>query len=151
MKNPQMKHKRHIMQWVVWISSVFFLLSATAPHHHHDGGKVCFMSFWGDGAKHACCHTCGETSPNGHPHHHPLQTCDDCGATVSVTLTQDHDSHAAVTPVLISFFVLLNYLYPAELEQAGLCFSRKYPSFYIEALHDTWITRTSGLRAPPLF
>ena len=128
-----MKHKRHIMQWVVWISSVFFLFSATAPHHHHDGGKVCFMSFWGDGAKHACCHTCGETSPNSHLHHHPLQTCDDCGATVSVTLTQDHDSHAA------------------ELEQAGLCFSRKHLSFYIEALRDTWITRASGLRAPPLF
>ena len=82
---------------------------------------------------------------------HPLQTCDDCGATVSVTLTQDHDSHAAVTPVLIPFFVLLNYLYPAELEQAGLCFSRKHLSFYIEALRDTWITRASGLRAPPLF
>lgn len=70
---------------------------------------------------------------------------------MSVTLTQDHDSHAAVTPVLIPFFVLLNYLYPAELEQAGLCFSRKHLSFYIEALHDTWITRASGLRAPPLF
>lgn len=110
-----------------------------------------FYVFWGDGAKHACCHTCGETSPNSHLHHHPLQTCDDCGATVSVTLTQDHDSHAAVTPVLIPFFVLLNYLYPAELEQAGLCFSRKHLSFYIEALRDTWITRASGLRAPPLF
>ncbi|MDO4702701.1 DUF6769 family protein [Tannerella sp.] len=147
-----MKHKRHIMQWVVWISSVFFLFSATAPHHHHDGGKVCFMSFWGDGAQHACCHTCGETSPNDPPHHHPLQTCDDCGATVSVTLTQNHDNQTAVTPILIPIFVLLNYLYPAELEQAGLFFSRKHPSFYyIEALHDTWIIRASGLRAPPLF
>ena len=71
---------------------------------------------------------------------------------MSVTLTQDHDTHAAVTPILIPIFVFLNYLYPAELEQTGLCFSRKHPSFYyIEALHDTWIARASGLRVPPLF
>ncbi len=145
-----MKHKRHFIQLIILISSMSLLFSVIIPHHHHDGGKTCFTSFFENIADYPCC-TCGNTTMKGESNHHPVQTCNDCTATISVTSIQKNLSMDVELMLAPLFFVLLDYLYLTELEQGTSFFSQQHPAFFIEASYNIWITRASGLRAPPLF
>lgn len=120
------------------IASIFILLSVVFPHHHHEDGAPCYGSLATE-ASHgdhsgADKHDCG---CNGH----------------NAALYSSHQLHATdidASHFLIPLLTLFAYNYPPEPAFAGHFFDPNN-AFYIESLHDTWISSASGLRAPPSF
>ena len=115
------------------IAGIIMLLSVIIPHHHHSNGLSCFKSLTEHSHKSASSHDCG---CNGH----------------NVALFTSMLSHATdvdASHLLFPLQVLFDYINPPEPAFCGQPFERSR-AFYIESLHDSWITCASGLRAPPV-
>ena len=130
-----MKAKEKIIRYVMLVASIVMLLSVVVPHHHHSNGMPCFKSLTTDTHSHksASSHDCG---CNGHN-------------LALFTSLLSHASDLYVSHLLFPLQVLFDYINPPEPAFCGQLFDRGR-AFYIESLHDTWITCASGLRAPPV-
>ncbi|WP_363669745.1 DUF6769 family protein [uncultured Parabacteroides sp.] len=133
-----MRAKRKIYQYVMLLVSVVVLLSVVVPHHHHSNGLPCYKSLSTEAA-HG-----GHGSSESH----------DCGCNghniALYTSIFSHTTDGDASQYLFPLLVLFDYINPPVPEFYKLLFE-KDRSFYIESLHDTWITSASGLRAPPFY
>lgn len=115
------------------IAGIIMLLSVIIPHHHHSNGLPCFKPLTEHSHKSASSHDCG---CNGH--------------NVSLfTSLLSHATDVDASHLLFPLQVLFDYINPPEPAFCGQPFERSR-AFYIESLHDSWITCASGLRAPPV-
>lgn len=131
-----MKTKRYIAYFLFFISMIM-LIVPVIPHHHHEDGVICMKN---DLPSEGCRHhqsTCNE------------QCCRDTGCMTTHFFQQTPSSdnsvaHPGFVWVTTLFFKPILKLLSSP-EEAGT----GYKSVYIESLHGTFITRASGLRAPP--
>lgn len=130
-----MKAKEKIIRYVMLVAGIIVLLSVVVPHHHHSNGLPCFKYLVG-----------GE-------HSHKSDSAHDCGCNghnqALYTSFLSHATDVDMSHLLFPLQVLFDYINPPEPVICGRSFDRKR-AFYIESLHDTWITSAGGLRAPPV-
>lgn len=115
------------------VASIIMLLSVVVPHHHHSNGMPCFKSLTEHNHKSSSSHDCG---CNGH------------NLALFISLLS-HVTDGDVSHLLFPLQVLFDYINPPVPLLWGQTFDRER-AFYIESLHDTWITCSGGLRAPPV-
>ena len=129
--------KKKIYQYVMLLVSIVMLISVVVPHHHHSNGLPCYKSLSAEAA-HG-----GHGSSESH----------DCGCNghnlALFTSLLSHASDLDVSHLLFPLQVLFDYINPPVPLLYGQTFDRER-AFYIESLHDTWITCSGGLRAPPV-
>lgn len=135
-KAEKMKQtKEKIAYYIVLAASFVLLLSVVIPHHHHSNGLPCFEWIMGEAA-------------DTHSHHHVDDTgCTDHNQALNLTIDKhvfEHDMTLVLTPLL----TLFNYS-DTEDTLFLLLFNRE-AAIYKETLHDTWIGKAKGLRAPPV-
>ena len=128
-----MKAKKNIIRYVMLIAGIIMLLSVIIPHHHHSNGLPCFKPLTEHSHKSASSHDCG---CNGHN-------------VALFTSLLSHATDVDASHLLFPLQVLFDYINPPEPAFCGPPFERSR-AFYIESLHDSWITCASGLRAPPV-
>ena len=128
-----MKAKKNIIRYVMLIAGIIMLLSVIIPHHHHSNGLPCFKPLTEHSHKSASSHDCG---CNGHN-------------VALFTSLLSHATDVDASHLLFPLQVLFDYINPPEPAFCGQPFERSR-TFYIESLHDSWITCASGLRAPPV-
>ena len=117
-----MRAKKKIYQYVMLLVSIVMLISVVVPHHHHSNGLPCYKSLSAEAA---------------HGHNIALYTS---------VFSQVTDGN--VNQFLFPLLVLFDYINPPVPVFYKLLFENDR-AYYIESLHDTWITSASGLRAPP--
>ena len=124
--------KDKIAYYIVLTASFFLLLSVAIPHHHRSNGLPCIEWIFGAAADH-------------HSHQHTGDTgCTDHNQALNQTIdkhTIEHQLNTILTPI----FTLFEY---SGSTNFLLLFNRE-ESIYIEFLHDTWLCKAKGLRAPP--
>ena len=135
-KDIRMKKKRYITYFLLFISMIM-LAVPVIPHHHHDNGMICMKN---DIPSEGCCHHQGSCSEH---------CCCDTGCMTTHFFQQTPNSDNSVAHpdfvwVTTLFFEPILKLLSVP-EEAGT----GYKFVYIESLHGTFITRASGLRAPP--
>lgn len=131
-----MKKKRYIALCLLFIS-IIMLMVPVIPHHHHIDGLICMKNdITAD-----CC---------GHHHSSDNDHCccgTGCVTTYFVQQTPTSDS-ASTYPdclwVTTLFFKSLSG--SLSLPEAD---TQRHGCVYLESLHGTFITRATGLRAPP--
>ena len=128
-----MKAKKNIIRYVMLIAGIIMLLSVIIPHHHHSNGLPCFKPLTEHSHKSASSHDCG---CNGHN-------------VALFTSLLSHATDVDASHLLFPLQVLFDYINPPEPAFCGQP-SERSRAFYIESLHDSWITCASGLRAPPV-
>ena len=128
-----MKAKKNIIRYVMLIAGIIMLLSVIIPHHHHSNGLPCFKPLTEHSHKSASSHDCG---CNGHN-------------VALFTSLLSHATDVDASHLLFPLQVLFDYINPPEPAFFFFFFERSR-AFYIESLHDSWITCASGLRAPPV-
>ena len=130
-----MKKKRNIA-YFLFIISMIMLVVPVIPHHHHDNGMICMKN---DVHADSCC-----------PQHTPCNDhcCCDTGCMTTHFFQQSRTPDDDIAPD----FLWVTTLFTAPIlrllslpEETGT----RIESVYIEFLHGTFITRASGLRAPP--
>ncbi len=109
------------------------LRNVDSRHHHHSNGLPCFKPLTEHSHKSASSHDCG---CNGHN-------------VALFTSLLSHATDVDASHLLFPLQVLFDYINPPEPAFCGQPFERSR-AFYIESLHDSWITCASGLRAPPV-
>lgn len=133
-----MKRKRHIARILLFIS-MMVLMVPVIPHHHHTDGMICMKkNITAD-----CCE---------HSHHTPADDHSCCNTTGCIAThfvqqapqSDNAGSHPDI-PRVITLLIepLINFPSLSESDAR----SRKY--IYQETLHDTFVIRATGLRAPP--
>lgn len=131
-----MKAAQKIYRYVMLLVSIVMLMSVVVPHHHHSNGLPCYKSLSAE-ATHD-----GHGSPKSH----------DCGCNghnvALYTSIFSHTTDGDMSHHLFPLLVLFDYINPPVPVFYQLLFDSGR-TFYIESLHDTWITAASGLRAPP--
>lgn len=131
-----MKKKRYIAYFLFFISMIM-LVVPVIPHHHHDNGMICMKN---DIPAEGCCQHQGPCSEH---------CCCDTGCMTTHFFQQTPNSdNSDVHPDLVWVTTLFSEPILRLLslpEEAGT----GYESVYIVSLHGTFITRASGLRAPP--
>lgn len=128
-----MRAKKHIIRYIMQVASIIMLLSVVVPHHHHSNGMPCFKSLTEHNHKSSSSHDCG---CNGHN-------------LALFTSLLSYVTNADVSHLLFPLQVLFDYINPPVPLLYGQTFDRER-AFYIESLHDTWVTCSGGLRAPPV-
>ncbi|ADV45209.1 DUF6769 family protein [Bacteroides helcogenes] len=132
-----MKKKRYITH-VLFFISMIMLTIPVIPHHHHADGLLCMKS----DITEDCCE---------HRHNSASEHC--CCGTGCVTthfVQQSPNSsnsawaHPNVPWVITLFFEPVFKL--LVLPENDI---KRQESIYLESLHGTFITRATGLRAPP--
>lgn len=146
-----MRPKRQIMRWIILITGMSFLFSVIVSHHHHDGGKACFVSFFENIADASCCNTSADDAESAASHPNPVQTCNDCSATLSVSVVKSASGLMDVTSMLLPLFLWSDVFDVSRLRPVSSFILQTYFPAYIEALRHLWVVRASGLRAPPVF
>lgn len=131
-----MKRKRYIAYFLMFISMVM-LVVPVIPHHHHSNGLICMK----DDVTPDCC---------GQKHIPEKEHC--CCDTGCVTThffqqtpSSDNGSLHPDFPLIITLFsepLLRLLILPDENGQRQEC-------IFQESLHGTYLTRATGLRAPP--
>lgn len=117
--------------------SIFVLLSVVIPHHHHSNVMPCYDSL-----------TTEAMADDSHATSEEYD-CDSSGHQLVFTSSfVSHATDGAVEQCLYPLLVLFDYMYPPEIAFSRQLFDLKR-SAYIESLHDAWIARAVGLRAPP--
>ncbi len=122
--------KEKIAIYISLIASFLLLLSVIVPHHHHADGMPCY-------------HWLSETTS------HIPDTTHDCGCLGhNQALFSSIEQHSVGNQYPILFFLpsipipsFENLTLPLPFDSTQI--------FYIESLHDIWITKASGRRAPP--
>lgn len=130
------KEKRHIF-YLLFFISIIMLVVPVIPHHHHANGAICMKQ---DAVPETQC-------PVHHQHHQDSDPCCDseCMAKLqSPVPTAQMDIIHPVQFAIILFHEPLFRLLILPQQQA-----LRTESVYIESLHGTFITRATGLRAPP--
>lgn len=134
-----MKNRRYIVYFLMVIS-VIMLVAPLIPHHHHSNGIICMK----DDIKDVEC-------PHHHHHHHhhnddPCCTSDCMTTFESSVPTQQLDEVQPQYFYITTLFTepLLRFL--TTLEEYTV---HRSDHVYLESLHGTFITRATGLRAPP--
>lgn len=133
----KVKAKKRVVQYLMLLTGILVLLSVVMPHHHHSNGMPCYLVLAAE-AQADNSHAASE----GHD-------CDCSGHNPVFTSSFElHATDGDVGQYLYPLLVLFDYMYPPEIAFHRLFFERER-SVYIESLHDTWIARAAGLRAPP--
>lgn len=131
-----MKTNRHTT-YLLLLLSILMLGVPVIPHHHHADGLLCMKN----DVQAGCC-TPAPDEAEGH-------CCCDTGCPATHFFQQRPDTSPDIPqPLSCDVFFL-----PSEL-LASLIFHSPTQSLtpvYIEALHDTLLSRATGLRAPPAF
>lgn len=131
--------KERIATYVSLIASLLLLLSVVVPHHHHADGMPCY---------HWLTELTDEDDADSSDTTHSA-AAHDCGCLGhNQALFSSVEQHAASDLHLIPLFILFNCIHAFEAVALPLPFEREQ-AFYIESLHDSWIAKASGLRAPP--
>lgn len=131
--------KERIATYVSLIASVLLLLSVVVPHHHHADGMPCY---------HWLTEIADDESDDSSGTSHSAAE-HDCGCLGhNQALFSSVEQHAASDLHLIPLFILFHYINPLSAVALPLPFERER-AFYIESLHDSWIAKASGRRAPP--
>lgn len=135
-----MKRER-IATYISFFASILLLLSVIVPHHHHDDGMPCYRWIFELSADSAQ----GDAVPEEAASHQH-----DCGCVGhNQALFSSLEHHAVSEQYLIPLLVLFDFINPPELFTSSLIYSRER-AFYVESLHDAWVVRAAGLRAPPV-
>ena len=124
-----MKTKRYIAYFLFFISMIM-LTVPVIPHHHHEDGMICMKN---DLPSDGCCHHC----------------CCDTGCMTTHFFQQTpNPNNSDIQPC----FVWVTTLFVEPLlklltlpDETGI----RQEFIYLESLHGTFITRATGLRAPP--
>lgn len=129
-------HNRHAA-YLLLLLSILMLGVPVIPHHHHADGLLCMKN-----DVHAGCCTPSPDEAESH-------CCCDTGCPAAHFFQQRPDISPDIPqPLSCDVFFL-----PSEL-LASLIFhnpTHSHTPIYIEALHDTRLSRAMGLRAPPAF
>lgn len=132
-----MKVKQHITYFLLFISMIM-LIVPVIPHHHHSDGIICMK----DDLSSDCCNR----------HQQPVANDDACETTECVTahlfqniLNPGRGELHPDAPLIIQLFFepLLAFLSQSEEKP------ERHFGYYFESLHGTYLTRATGLRAPP--
>lgn len=130
-----MKRKRYIASFLIFISMVM-LVVPVIPHHHHNDGLLCMKN----DITPSCC---DQHIPNSE------HCCCDTGCVTTHFFQQTPsldngwlhpNAFWVITLFSEPLLTLLNL--PEENGQRQEC-------IYRESLHGTYLTRATGLRAPP--
>jgi len=116
---------------------MIMLIVPVIPHHHHEDGAICMKN---DLPSDGCCHHQGPCNEH---------CCCDTGCMTTHFYQQTPSSdNSNLQPC----FVWVHTLFSEPLlklltlpEETGI----RQEFVYLESLHGTFITRTTGLRAPP--
>lgn len=137
LKDRGMKKKGYITYFLLFISIVM-LVVPVIPHHHHANGLLCMKN----DISSDCCkqnhnpendHCCGDTG---------------CVTTHFFQRSPSTDSNAWAQPdggwaITLYFEPLFKLLVLPGIDV------KRQDHIYFESLHGTFITRATGLRAPP--
>ncbi|WP_270570629.1 DUF6769 family protein [Bacteroides eggerthii] len=131
-----MKTKRYIAFFLFFISMIM-LTVPVIPHHHHEDGMICMKN---DLPSDGCCHH--QDACNEH-------CCCDTGCMTTHFFQQTpNPNNSDIQPC----FVWVTTLFVEPLlklltlpDETGI----RQEFVYMESLHGTFITRATGLRAPP--
>lgn len=132
-----MKRKRYIAYFLIFISIVM-LVVPVIPHHHHANGLICMKN----DITPDCCGQHNNTPDKEH-------CCCDTGCVTTHFFQQTPNSDNGWShpdfPLIITLFSepLLRLLILPEEN------GRRQEGIYRETLHGTYLTRATGLRAPP--
>ena len=131
-----MKPQRYAA-YLLLLLSILMLSVPVIPHHHHADGALCMKN-----DVHAGCCTTEAEGTEGH-------CCCDTGCPAAHFFQQRPDASPDIPQPLSNDVFFL----PAELQALLVCHSpgQSPTPIYIESLHDTQLTRATGLRAPPAF
>lgn len=132
-----MKKKQYITYFLFFISMVMLVIPVI-PHHHHADGLICMKN---DITKDCCEHR--HSPANEH-------CCCDTGCVTTYFVQQtpntgnDAWAHPDAMWVVTLFFEPIFKL--LVLPENDI---KRQDGVYLESLHSTFITRATGLRAPP--
>lgn len=131
-----MRNKRYIAFFLILISIVM-LMVPVIPHHHHSDGLICMK----DDITSDCC---------GQHHDAECEHC--CCDTGCVTTHFFQQTPTADNGWAHPDFPLIITLFSEAILKTLLLPERDIPKqehIYQESLHGTYLTRATGLRAPP--
>ena len=136
-KDRGMKKKRYIAYFLFFIS-MMMLVVPVIPHHHHADGLICMKN---DITTSCCEHR--HSPANEH-------CCCDTGCVtthfVQQTPSSDNDAWAhPIAPWVVTLFIESISKWQVLPENEV----KRHDVIYLESLHGTFITRATGLRAPP--
>ncbi len=128
--------KKSFIAYFLLVSSILIPLSFIIPHHHHSDGTFCFSLTQAEETQH-------ETEG-----HHESSHCTCNGHNqATYTTVQSHLTGGSIWLFLIPLETLFSYTSPSFLlSDLALLWRR---ALYTESLHDFWIAKAVGLRAPP--
>lgn len=131
--------RKPYMTALLLLLSILMLAVPVVPHHHHGSETICLKN-----DLHAGCDEATHHHPAGHPN-----CCHDKGCMAShfVQRTPRIERQApqprpVLLPAALSAFI-------RQLSAFDESYQSTSYSPYIESLHGVFITRASGLRAPP--
>ena len=131
-----MEKKRHITLLLLFISLIMLMIPVT-PHHHHADGLICMKH---DIAADCCSH------PHSADHNH---CCCNTGCVTTHFVPQTPASDEAYARPDDAGAVTL-FIEPLSNLSIQIQLHARRPDYiYLESLHGTFITRATGLRAPP--
>ena len=130
-----MKKKLYTAYFLFFISMIMLVIPVI-PHHHHADGLICMKN---DITKDCCEHR--HNTKNDH-------CCCDTGCVttqfVQQTPSSDNAMHPAAPWVVTLFFEPISKLLLLPEDNV-----KRQDCIFLESLHGTFITRATGLRAPP--
>lgn len=119
-----------IIRYVLLMAGILMLLSVMVPHHHHADGSPCYKPLTERSAH--------NNTDSGVP--------GDCSCD-SHNLFLLHSAND-IGPHLFPHLVLFEHFNASDDHLYQWLLRHERP-VYIESLHDSWIARATGLRAPP--
>lgn len=131
-----MRNKRHIAFFLLLISTVM-LMVPVIPHHHHSDGLLCMK----DDITSECCEG-----------HHDAESEHCCCDTGCLTTHFFQQTPATGNGPAHPDFPVITTLFPESIPGILPLPERDIPKqehIYLESLHGTYLTRATGLRAPP--
>lgn len=132
-----MKRKKNITFVLIFISSIMLVIPVIPHHHHNNNGLICMKND-------ITANCCGQQHTTDSEH-----CCCDTGCVTAHFFQQTHKPNNEwehpCFPLVITLFSepILNLLLLPEGNR------QKQEYIYLESLHGTYITRATGLRAPP--
>ncbi len=119
-----------IIRYVLLMAGLLMLLSVMIPHHHHADGSACYMPL-----TEAMAHDNADRGATGDC------SCDSHNLFLLYSLSD-------IGPHLFPLLVLFDHFNTSDDHLFHWLLRPERP-IYVESLHDSWIARATGLRAPP--
>ncbi len=137
LKDRGMEKKWYVTYFLLFISIVM-LVVPVIPHHHHADGLICM--------KNDITTDCCKQNHNPENDH----CCSDTGCVTTHFFQRspstDNDAWANPDTLWVATFYLEPLLRLLAVPEVNL---KRQDNVYLESLHGTFITRATGLRAPP--